>query len=67
MTNAPATKTNGKYAFWLSSEFYDKMRSYVSRHRNAPEDMTINQFVRDALENHLASALKKEGSKGGKL
>lgn len=42
-----------KRAFWLPDELYERVRSYVGRHRNAPENMTINQFAREALEEKL--------------
>lgn len=54
---------SNKRAFWLPDALYSNMRDYVSRHRNAPEDLTINQFVRDAIEEKLSSALAKEKGK----
>lgn len=67
MAQTPKTTTepNGsnKRAFWLPDSLYANVRDYVSRHRNSPEDLTINQFVRDALEEKLSSSLAKEKGK----
>ncbi len=57
------TEHNAKRSFWMPDSLYEGVRSYVSRHRNAPEDLTINQFVRDALEAHLHKA---KGRKRGR-
>lgn len=42
-----------KMGFWLSQDLIERMRAHVDKHRNAPENMTINSFVRDALESKL--------------
>lgn len=42
-----------KRGFWLPNELYFRVKAFVSKHRNAPEDMTINSFVRSALEEKL--------------
>lgn len=68
MPNTPAPAQipyvkNNKRAFWISDSLYEQIHDYVSRHRNSPEDLTINQFVRDALVEHLERSLKREGGK----
>ncbi len=49
MTTATTPSTANKRAFWLPDELYEQVKAYVGRHRNAPENMTINQFAREAL------------------
>lgn len=63
MGKAPAlpSSPNDKRTFYLPDTLYAAMRDYVGRHRNAPESLSINEFVRVALETHLSKELKKEG------
>lgn len=55
----PREKTHSKMGFWISSETIERMREYVDQHRNAPERMTINSFVREAIEEQLVRKVKR--------
>lgn len=60
MTTASIDDKSKKRAFWLPNELYARVSDYVGRHRNAPESMTINSFVREAIEEKLATATSAE-------
>lgn len=49
-----------KMGFWLTGDLIARMRAHVDKNRSAPELMTINSFVRDALEASLSKAEKKK-------
>lgn len=65
MTKAPTAvpspeRASAKRAFWIPDELYEKIRTFVGRHKNEPENMSINGFVRDALDAHLEASTRKE-------
>lgn len=64
MTTTPTTENKSKKrAFWLPDTLYVRLSEYVGRHRNAPESMTINSFVREAIEEKLTSRSASEKRK----
>jgi hypothetical protein len=66
MSNAPNESSgSSKRAFWIPNALYNKIRDYVNRHRNAPESMTINAFVREALESKVQEVSEKGKRRGG--
>lgn len=55
MPNAPAQEPqSNKRAFWIPDDLYERVKKHVDRRRSSPHFLTINQFVRDALEERLA-------------
>ncbi len=62
MPTTDAIKEEKRHAsrrsFWIHDDTYAKVCKYVSKHRNYPDDLTINQFVRDALEASLSQLAK---------
>ncbi len=57
------TRHARRRSFWIHDEVYAEVCEYVSRHRNHPDDLTINQFVRDALEAKLARLARTKGGR----
>lgn len=48
-----------KMGFWVSRDVMERVRDYVDQHRNAPDNLTLNAFVRQAIESALKRAEKK--------
>ena len=67
MPTAPTPATpdaqSNKRAFWIPDDLYERVKIYVDAHRNAPDMLTINQFVRDALEERLNKVTKVRGQR----
>ncbi len=40
---------SSKRGFWIPDAIYERVQRYVGQHRNEPDDMSINKFVREAL------------------
>ena len=48
-----------KMGFWVARDVMERVRDYVDQHRNAPDNLTLNAFVRQAIESALKRAEKK--------
>lgn len=59
MPNAPTTPVSGKQTYWIPVSLHEEVKAFVDRRRNAPHFMSINRFVREALEEKLARGRRK--------
>ncbi|MCC6809956.1 MAG: hypothetical protein IT381_21180 [Deltaproteobacteria bacterium] len=62
MTTAPTkddAPPSSKRAIWMPDELYERLKNYVDKNRNAPRFLSINKFVREAIE----TALSKQGKR----
>lgn len=62
MTTAPIKEDappSSKRAIWMPDELYERLKHHVDKNRSAPRFLTINKFVREAIEAALAKTKDK--------
>ncbi len=54
---------NSKRGVWLPDAIYARVHAYVAQHRNAPENLSINEFIRQAISAKLEVVEGKRGTR----